>query len=290
MIVLSYYEDFKQVLKSFLIISYYRVTFYHKRSTYIINKKLLLVFFLLLSKHSFASGLYLKGGYNGEFSYHVSPLQIKESEYVTIDDNNRNIMNLVDYNPNYHSVLSANVAIGYQGESLGKGELELRSSQIKVDNVGLMEGPIFISFKLKGQQEQMKRTELNNDRIESKSIMANVYYQQDNGFFSFYPYVGVGLGVTQTKMFGEESVDSAYQLKVGLSHQVSNSVSIHIGYSYFSIVGNIFKLSNVKFMQYDRKGRTCSKSYIDNLTIYSDFSSIHGIELSMTTYLSNKQQ
>ncbi|VVC42857.1 Outer membrane protein/outer membrane enzyme PagP, beta-barrel,Surface antigen msp4 [Cinara cedri] len=128
-------------------------------------------------------------------------------------------MNLVDYNPNYHSVLSANVAIGYQGESLGKGELELRSSQIKVDNVGLMEGPIFISFKLKGQQEQMKRTELNNDRIESKSIMANVYYQQDNGFFSFYPYVGVGLGVTQTKMFGEESVDSAYQLKVGLSHQ-----------------------------------------------------------------------
>lgn len=257
------------------------------KSTYMINKKLLLVFSLLLSKQSFASGLYLKSGYNGEFSHYVSPLQIKESKCVTVDDGNHNIMNLADYNPRYHSVLSAGIALGYQGESVGKGELELRRSQVKVDNIGLIEGPIFMSYKVKGQQELMKITELTNDRIESTSIMANMYYQPHNGRFSFSPYVGVGLGVTQTKMFEAGSVDPAYQLKAGFSHHVSDSVSMHLGYSYFGVIGNMFKLSNVKSMLC--KKNQCSKNFIDNLTIHSDFSGMHGIELSMTIHFANKQ-
>ncbi|VVC35027.1 Outer membrane protein/outer membrane enzyme PagP, beta-barrel,Surface antigen msp4 [Cinara cedri] len=188
-------------------------------------------------------------------------------------------MSLADYKPHYHSVLSAGIALGYQVESLGKGELELRRSQVKVDNIGLTEGPIFISYKVKDQQESMKISEVNNDRIESTSIMANMYYHSHNGRFSFSPYVGVGLGATQTKMFEVESVDPAYQIKAGFSHNVSNSVSMQLGYSYFGVIGNMFKLSNVKSMLC--KKNQCSKSFIDNLTLHSDFLGMHGIELSL---------
>lgn len=144
-----------------------------------------------------------------------------------------------------------------------------------------------MSYKVKGQQELMKITELTNDRIESTSIMANMYYQPHNGRFSFSPYVGVGLGVTQTKMFEAGSVDPAYQLKAGFSHHVSDSLSMHLGYSYFGVIGNMFKLSNVKSMLCKRN--QCGTNFIDNLTIHSDFSGMHGIELSMTIHFANKQ-
>ncbi|MDN5247531.1 MAG: P44/Msp2 family outer membrane protein [Wolbachia endosymbiont of Tyrophagus putrescentiae] len=250
---------------------------------------------LLLSQQSFANeGFYIGGAYHKQLFSHICPLSITHSTQgknitnITINDRsaeNTKGTTLDKYKPNYTPPFAANILLGYAHKSGSyKTELELMHSKVKVDNIGLMDGPISISYKA---ESDLYAITTNTDSIENTSLLVNAYRQWKSNRFSFSPYVGVGGGVTRMKMFEKASIRPAYQLKAGLSYQFTEDTNIHIGYRHFGVIGGDFeKFKNLKLT--NKTWTTDSAN--TTTTIKNKFFGTHGFEVGMTIHFASKDR
>ncbi len=208
---------------------------------------------LLLSQQSLAEGFYIGGKYHGQFFNNTGSLKVtsssgKDITAANVNDRigaNTESQSIDKYKPNYDPPFSASVVLGgvkqlEQHEC--RFELEGMYSQVKVDNIGLINGPITVMYNMKdkGNEDAAYSIIANHDQIENSSIMANVYHHWKNDQFSFSPYVGAGIGGTRIKMFEKTSIRPAYQLKAGLNYQVNKDTDIYIGYRHFGVIGGNF--------------------------------------------------
>ncbi|WP_374698411.1 P44/Msp2 family outer membrane protein [Wolbachia endosymbiont (group B) of Limnophora tigrina] len=277
-----------------------------------ISKKTLAVtaLALLLSQQSFASeteGFYFGSGYYGQFLNGMGELKAKIGDTAATADNKVSINDrsaqstegqlLSKYKGDYNPPFAANVAFGYTGE-LGnnsyRAELEGMYSSIKVDNIGLTNGQMTISYtKDSGKYGAI----VNHDQVENASIMANVYHHWKSDHFSFSPYVGVGVGATRMTMFEKSSIRPAVQLKAGLDYRINEDVNMHIGYRGFGAIGSSeYKLDTLKWdSTFDNgKGKLKGKMVEQaggnpvSTTIQNCFFHTHGIEAGLTFHFASK--
>ncbi|QIT35892.1 P44/Msp2 family outer membrane protein [Wolbachia endosymbiont of Brugia pahangi] len=277
------------------------------------NKKTLAVtaFTLLLSQQSFASeteGFYFGGGYHGQFFNSMSELQAKGDKISVNDVGNLRTKGqfLSKYQPSYNPLFAANMAFGYErklGNNSYRTELEGMYSSIKVDNIGLEGNRISISHLKDIGEGNNKKTygygiQVNNDKVENASVMANAYYYWKNDGLSFSPYVGAGVGATRMKMFETTSIRPAYQVKAGLGYSINESVNMHIGYRHFGVIGSNFDLTTQVLNQLNNDGSRVSQVFNKNhpasdnqtgsINIGSTLFATHGIEAGLTFHFASK--
>lgn len=281
-----------------------------------ISKKTLAVtaLALLLSQQSFASeteGFYFGSGYYGQFLNYTGELKAKIGDTAATAANNVSINDrsaqktegqlLSKYKGDYNPPFAANVALGYTGELNGnsyRAELEGMYSSVKVDNIGLKNGQMTISYtKDKARPEETYGAIVNHDQIENISVMANVYHHWKSDHFSFSPYVGIGVGVTRMTMFEKSSIRPAGQLKAGLDYRINEDVNMHIGYRGFGAIGSSeYKLDTLKWdPNFDNgagksKGRMAKQTVASpvSTTIQNSFFHTHGIEAGLTFHFASK--
>lgn len=283
-----------------------------------INKKTLAVtaLALLLSQQSFASekmGFYTGGGYNNQFSNKTSALKITNP---TTGINNQTIndrdatktasQSLDKYKPDYNPPFAANIKFGYAGEfgnNSYRAELEGMYSSVKVDNIGLGNSQMTLSYMKPtrtANTHDIYAVVVDHDQIGNRSVMANIYHHWKNERFSFSPYAGVGIGLTKMKMFEQQSTRPAYQLKAGLDYSLTKDTNIHIGYRHFRAVGADIKLEAKKVGTYvvnpgDASKNTFTKYTDDDIkedikediTIGNKLFSSHGLELGLTVHFAS---
>lgn len=280
-----------------------------------INKKTLAVtaLALLLSQQSFASekmGFYTGGGYHSQFSNKTSALKIIAPATGISDPtvNDRVAektagQSFDKYKPDYNPPFAANVKFGYAGEfgnNSYRAELEGIYSSVKVDNIGLGNSQMVLSYNkpVAGQQNayDMYTVVVDHDQIENRSVMANIYHHWKNERFSFSPYAGVGVGLTKIKMFEKQSTRPAYQFKAGLDYSLTKDTNIHIGYRHFRAVGADIKLGATKLGTYvidpdDSNNNTFAKykgeDIKEDITIGNKLFSSHGLELGLTVHFAS---
>jgi len=136
--------------------------------------------------------------------------------------------------------------------------------------------------------------QINNDKIENASVMANAYYYWKNDGFSFSPYVGAGVGATRIKMFDTTSIRPAYQVKAGLDYRVNEDVNMHIGYRHFGVIGSSFDLkAKAKGEKEQSKttlntGANLEDAKDNTINIGSGLFAAHGIEAGLTFHFASK--
>lgn len=276
-----------------------------------VNKKILTTAMIctLLSQQSFANeqqGLYLRGSHYNQFLNHSSSLKITKSAVkdnsitnFTINDRSETkteSQKISEYKPNYNPPFAASLAFGYSGDFKDNSyevELEGAYSQIKVNNIGLIDGPMVLFYRNKSEAYGVV---MNHKQIENLSVMANIYHHWKNERFSFSPYIGAGIGATRMKMFEEASIAPAYQLKAGLNHRIAEDVYINVGYKHFGVVGNNFdfKTEKAEIKEVTKGGNTVQeigdfKSINELTTISNSFFGTHSIEIGMTIHFGSKE-
>lgn len=272
-----------------------------------INKRTLAVtaLVLLLSQQSFADeteGFYFGSGYYGQY-LNMGKLKAKIGDKDAAADNNvsvndRSAQNtkgqlLSEYKGDYDPPFAANVALGYTGE-LGdnsyRAELEGMYSSIKVDNIGLADGQMAISYTTdKNDLGKTYGVIVNHDNIKNVSIMANVYHHWKSDLFSFSPYVGIGVGATRMIMFEKSSIRPAGQLKAGIDYRINEGVNMHIGYRGFGVIGS--SDYTPKTLKLDTKTSKMVEQTDANpvsTTIQNSFFHTHGIEAGLTFHFASK--
>lgn len=215
------------------------------------NKKLLAIV-TLLSHSSFGHEFYLRGGYYGELKNQDS-LKIKYNGKIFKKPSSN------QYSPKF----SGGFALGYQGNSKNRFELELLYSQIKkrnntnvicCDKVGIL---------------------VNDDKIENMAFMINSYYQTTS-----LPYFGAGIGFSKIKIFERDSVRPAYQLKAGINHNINSNMSMYLGYRHFGVIGG--KFGEFKKL-HSKEEKTLRSSSLDrNPSVENGFFGTHGIEIGIS--------
>ena len=235
-----------------------------------ISKKKLAItaFALLLSQQSFASekpGFYMGGSSYGQFFNSTSQLKLTKPttgiNNLTINDRNAQKtkgQKLSEYKADYNPPFAASIKCGYAGEFKNhsyRAELEGMYSSVKVDNIGLANSQITLSYiKKEGSTDNLYAAVVDHDHIENKSLMVNAYHYWKNDRFSFSPYVGAGAGLTKMKMFEKASIRPAYQLKAGLDYRLSEDAHVHVGYRYFGAVGTDIKLTATELGKVESNG------------------------------------
>lgn len=244
---------------------------------------------LLLSQQSLAEGFYIGGKYHGQFFNNTGSLKVTNSSGKDITAANVNdrigekteSQSISDYKPNYNPPFSASVVFGgvkqlEQHEC--RFELEGMYSQVKVDNIGLINGPITVMYNMKDNKDAAYSMIANHDQIENSSVMANVYHHWKNDQFSFSPYVGAGIGGTRIKMFEKTSIRPAYQLKAGLNYQITKDTDIYIGYRHFGVIGGNFD----GFATLKKDGNKPWEKDESTTNLKNSFFGTHGVEVGMT--------
>ena len=281
-----------------------------------INKKTLVVtaLTLLVSQQSFASekmGFYAGGGYYSQFFNNTSKLAITNPttgiSKTAINDRNTDKtkgQSLGDYKPDYNPPFAANIKLGYTGEfgdNSYRAELEGMYSSVKVDNIGLGNSQMILSYEKSDAQSpgknDMYAVAVDHDQIENISAIANVYHHWKSERFSFSPYAGVGVGVTRMKMFEKASIRPAYQLKFGLDYSITEDTNIHIGYRHFGAIGSDIKLKATKLVAETKPVGvgdqaqnitvhkfSDNKADVEEITIGNKLFSSHGVELGLTVH------
>lgn len=252
---------------------------------------------LLLAQQSLAEGFYIGGKYHGQFLNNTGSLEVtsssgKDITAANINDRigaNTEGQSISDYKPNYNPPFSASVVLGgvkqlEQHEC--RFELEGMHSQVKVDNIGLINGPITVMYNMKDKDNKDAAYSMiaNHDQIENSSVMANVYHHWKNDQFSFSPYVGAGIGGTRIKMFEKTSIRPAYQLKAGLNYQVNKDTDIYIGYRHFGVIGGNFDKFATSKAEKDKNGNVIGfkSDPSTTTTLKNSFFGTHGVEVGMT--------
>ncbi|MBV0899285.1 MAG: P44/Msp2 family outer membrane protein [Wolbachia endosymbiont of Fragariocoptes setiger] len=215
------------------------------------NKKLLAIV-TLLSHSSFGHEFYLRGGYYGELKNQDS-LKIKHDVKIFKKPSSD------QYSPKF----SGGFALGYQGNSKNRFELELLYSQIKKRNNTKDNNYICL-----GKKEN--RISVNDAKIENTAFMINSYYQTTS-----LPYFGAGIGFSKIKIFERDSVRPAYQLKAGVNHNINSNMSMYLGYRHFGVIGGKFG----EFDLYYKKGEILKTK---SSSVENGFFGTHGIEIGIS--------
>ncbi|QKX02376.1 P44/Msp2 family outer membrane protein [Wolbachia endosymbiont of Dirofilaria (Dirofilaria) immitis] len=289
------------------------------------NKKILVVtvFALLLSQQSFASkteGFYFDSGYHSQLFNSIGLLKVRKMEndprkHITINkmylSNKIKDQKTSEYRGDYNPPFAGGIAFGYEGK-LGnnnyRAELEGMYSSVKADNIGLKGNWVSVLyFRVIGEGENRKTymyaAKVDNDRIENTSIMANACYYLKSDSFSFFPYIGAGIGLTRMKMFGEASVGPAYQLKAGLAYRINKDVNMRVGYRHFGAFSKGYKLK-ADLLGEVKSGTSGTRSTLlddsvrgipligiekqENINASSGLLTTHGIEAGLTFHFANE--
>jgi opacity protein-like surface antigen len=266
-----------------------------------ISKKKLAVtaFALLMSQQSFASekpGFYIGGSSYGQFFNNAGTLKVEGDNVknVTINDRTAEATEgqvISKYKANYDPPFAASIKFGYEGEFKDndyRAELEVMRSLVKVDNIGLINGPIVMMYDKSPNRYGLP---INHDQVENTSAMANVYHYWKNDRFSFSPYVGVGVGLTRMTIFEKASIRPAYQLKAGLDYRLTEDTHLHVGYRHFGAAGADIELTTKKLGTLSGSNFTPSKQEAADEEIIhtgNKLFSTHGIEVGLTVHFGSK--
>ncbi len=272
------------------------------------NQKILAMLILFTFSYSYAcerQGLYLRGGYYGQFINTMSTLKVEGNKNDAIDNveiRNKTIQNMGchsadEYQSSYIPTFASGIALGYIKQSVHNGykvELEGMYSLIRAHNINLYNGPLVLLYsndaKSHSSDSLYYGATISNNCIENASIIANFYYFWKPKSFSFSPYIGWGIGGTKIKVYEKPSIRPAYQIKAGLNYRITRDTDLYIGYKHFGVIG-----SHGDFEVYSRtvtSNRPDTSIIIpepkqktdDNITLSHNFFGTHGVEIGMSIH------